>query len=104
MFERKKPRYCSRGVAEEIPMELQIFLWSALEQQRELHDMDYLQIFQLQVEEAGTLSIHYSQEQPEYEQVYVLVGVGADMPEVNGTKLYVIDDETHITMVFPEER
>lgn len=104
MFEREKPRYCSRGVAEEIPMELQRFLWSILEQQKSLHDMDYLQIFQLQVDEAGTLYIHYSQEQPEYEQGYILVGVGADMPEVNGKKLYVIDDETHITMVFPEER
>lgn len=104
MFEREKPRYCSRGVAEEIPMELQLFLWSILEQQKNLHEMDYLQIFQLQVDEEGTLYIHYSQEQPEYEQGYVLVGVGADMPEVNGKKLYVIDDETHITMVFPEER
>ena len=104
MFEREKPRYCSRGVAEELPLELQAFLWTILEQQKQLHDMDYLQIFQLQVDVEGTLHIHYSQEQPQYHQDYALTMVGADMPEVHGKKLYVIDDETHITMVFPEER
>ena len=60
MFEREKPRYCSRGVAEELPIELQAFLWTILEQQKGLHDMDYLQVFQLQVDEEGTLSIHYT--------------------------------------------
>lgn len=68
MFEPHKPRYCTRGIADELPLELQGFLWNILEQQKELHEMDYLQVFRLEVDEEGTLWTHYSQEQPPYEK------------------------------------
>lgn len=32
MFEQETPRYCTRGIAGEVPLELQFFLWTILEQ------------------------------------------------------------------------
>ena len=104
MFERNKPRYCTRGIAERVPMELQLFMWAALEQEQKSHDMDYLQVFQLRLDREGTLWIDYKQEQPEQNQTYALTAVGEGIPEdLNGKKIFVIDDETHITMLFAEE-
>ncbi len=104
MFEQEKPRYCTKGISENVPMELQLFLWAALEQERQSHDMDYLQVFRLKLDEEGTLWIDYIQEQPERKQTYALTDVGNEIPEeLNGRKIFVMDDETHITMLFAEE-
>lgn len=104
MFEETKPRYCTRSIAEELPLELQILLWRILEQQRELHEMDYLQVFQLNLDAEGTLRMDYCQEQPAYEQSYTMSAEGIEHTKaLNRKKIFVIDDETHITMLFAEE-
>lgn len=65
--------------------------------------MDYLQVFRLEVDGEGNLHIHYGQEQPEHKKTYSLTTIGAKMPEVNGRKIYIIDDGTHVTMLLVEE-
>ena len=45
MFEPNKPRYLTRGVDAEIPLEIQLFLWEAIDNMPE--PKDYLQIFEL---------------------------------------------------------
>ncbi len=103
MFESTKDRYLTRGIAREIPMDLQIFLWGIIEREKTRHEMDYLQVFRLEIDGEGNLHVHYDQERPEHHRTYSLAMVGADMPEVDGKKIYVIDDETHVTMLLAEE-
>jgi hypothetical protein len=43
MFEPNKPRYLTRGVDLEIPLEIQLFLWTAIDNMPE--PKDYLQVF-----------------------------------------------------------
>lgn len=103
MFELTKRRYLTRGVAREIPMELQAFLWGIIEKEKSRHELDYLQVFRLEVDGEGNLHVHYSQEQPEHEKTHSLATIGAKMPEINGRKIYIIDDGTHVTMLLAEE-
>ncbi len=104
MFERTKDRYVTRGIMEQVPMELQMFLWHVLEQGQSHHGMDCLQVFKLRIDEAQNLHVHHSQERPGCQKTYSLAGVGADMPAgLDGKKIYAIDDGTHVTMLFASE-
>ncbi len=93
MFTNK--RYLSRGVDDTIPIELQLFLCTCIDQLPE--PCDYLQIFDL--EQVGNMqSITHRSEQPEYRKVYLLP---SDNPITE--KLYVIDDNGHSTMILASE-
>jgi len=96
MFEPEKKCYLTRGVDETIPVELQLFMWEAID--RMPQPRDYLQVFNLSVENSLQCIIHKS-EQPEYEMKYIL-------PTVEKTviaKIYVIDSEEYCTMLLAEE-
>ncbi len=96
MFEKEKGRYLTRGVDLEIPLEIQIFMWEAIDKMPE--SKDYLQVFRLSVEN-GLQVVHHTSEEPEYEMIYIL-------PTVTKTvtaKVYVIDDGEHCTMLLAEE-
>lgn len=80
MFERTKDRYVTRGIMEQVPMELQMFSWHVLEQGQSHHGMDCLQVFKPQIDEEQNLHAHHSQERPGCQKTYSLAGVGADMP------------------------
>lgn len=103
MFELTKGRYLTRGVEREIPMELQAFLWGIIEKEKPCHELDYLQVFRLEVDGEGNLHVHYSQEQPDQHRTYSLATVGANIPGVDGKKIYVIDDGENVTMLLAEE-
>lgn len=93
MFNNK--RYISRGVNDSIPLELQLFMWTCIDQLPE--ERDNLQIFTL--EQVGTMqSITHMQEQPEYKKVYL---IQSEKPIVE--KIYAIDDSTHSTMLLSSE-
>ena len=96
MFEPEKKRYLTRGVDETIPVELQLFMWQAIDQMPQ--PKDYLQVFRLSVEN-GLQVIHHSSEQPEFEMTYILATVDTHINE----KVYVIDDGEHCTMILAEE-
>lgn len=93
-FENK--RFVTKGVAEQVSPLLQIFMWRCID------DMpapkDYLQVFKLSIED-GTQKIKHIQEQPEYKAEYL---IKSDAPLFVG-KIFVIDDETHSTMLLAEE-
>ena len=96
MFEPEKKRYLTRGVDETIPLEIQIFLWAAIDNMP--NPKDYLQVFKLSVEN-GLQVIHHTSEQPEFDMTYVL-------PTVENTvnaKVYCIDSEEYCTMLLAEE-
>lgn len=89
-------RFITKGVMENIDPLLQIFMWDCIE--KIPLQKDYLQVFEL-AKENEKLKITHSQEQPEYKKEYLL---RTDAPFYVG-KVFIIDDETHITMLLAEE-
>lgn len=96
MFEPEKKRYFTRGVDEIIPAELQLFMWEAINHMPE--PKDYLQVFELSVEN-GLQCIHHKSEQPAYEMTYILPTVESAVT----AKIYCIDSDTYCTMLLAEE-
>jgi hypothetical protein len=96
MFEPNKPRYLTRGVDAEIPLEIQLFLWEAIDNMPE--PKDYLQIFELTKVNDMQCILHKS-EQPEYSMTYILTTT----EKLAETKIYVIESEEYCTMLLAEE-
>lgn len=96
MFEKSKKRYLTRGVDSEILLDIQIFMWEAVDKMPE--PKDYLQVFRL-TEQNGLQVIHHTSEQPEYEMTYILPTVTKAIT----AKVYIIDDGEHCTMLLAEE-
>ena len=96
MFEPNKPRYLTRGVDAEIPLEIQLFLWNAIDHMPE--PKDYLQVFRLS-DVNGLQVIEHTAEQPEYKMQYILTQI--EKPVI--AKIYCIDSEEYCTMLLAEE-
>lgn len=90
----KNAKYLTRGVQSEIPIELQLFMWSCIEA---VPEPDYLQIFRLEPMKTMQKIIH-EQEQPEYLKEYLL-----KLYDPITAKVYVIDSDTYSTMLLAEE-
>lgn len=96
MFEKSKGRYLTRGVNNEISLALQIFMWNRIDELSE--PRDYLQVFDLSATESGLQKIVHRQEQPAFEMTYI---IPTDKPITS--KVYIIDDSDHCTMLLAEE-
>jgi hypothetical protein len=103
IFDKKQPKYITRGVQSEISIELQMILWNMVSSVP--YEKDYLQVFKLScgVKDGKKMQvIKHSQEQPQYETIFTYF---CDHP-VN-TKLYCIDDDDdnggHSTLLLSEE-
>ena len=94
MFSGK--RFVKRGIAEKVPLELQMIMWNIIDTMDE--QKDYLQVFDLS-EENGKQKIVHSQEQPEYMKEY-LFETGTPFLYA---KIFIIDAVTHSTMLFNYE-
>ena len=88
-------RYITKGVQENISLELQFFMWDCIDN---LSDpKDYLQVFNLSV--VGSLQrITHTSENPEYKMEYL---IPSEKPIAE--KIYIIDDGDHSTMLLAEE-
>ena len=89
------PKFITKGVSENIPPPLQFLLWELIHNIPV--DKDYLQVFCLSVDN-GRQRIKHTQEVPEYSNEYVL-----DIDKPITAKIFVIDDETHSTMLMNYE-
>ena len=100
MFHGK--RFATRGVIDNVPVGVQMFLWSLLDNlaAKRIVELDYLQVFELLPIDGGGQKIIHHQEVPEYKAVYQFDKVVSPL----NIKLYVIDDECYCTMLLPEER
>ena len=96
MFERSKGRYLTRGIDAEIPLDIQIFMWEAVDNMPE--PKDYLQVFNLSVEN-GLQVIKHTSEQPKFDMTYILTA----LTKAVTAKVYIIDDGNHCTMLLAEE-
>ena len=90
------PRYCTRGISETVPLLTQIILWDLIDSM-EVEKKDYLQVFRLTTD-SKTQHVTHTQEQPHYERK---LEFRTDNPIT--AKIFVIDDETHTTMLLAEE-
>ena len=86
----KNKRFTTRGVAEEVPLLLQMIMWNLIDDMPPLKD--YLQVFECTVF-GGKQKITHIQEEPEYKKEYL---IQTDAPFFIG-KIFVIDDETYST-------
>ena len=98
MFNGKK--YVSRQANEIVPIEIQILMWSMIDELKYKMELDYLQIFRLKKKENGVI-IEHEQEVPPYKEQYELqqshVSIEHDI------KIYVIDSIDYSTMILAEE-
>ncbi|MCR1825078.1 DUF960 domain-containing protein [Terrisporobacter muris] len=95
-------RYISRGINDEIPIDVQIFMWQLIEELKDtIGDADCLQVFTISTvdESENTIRIIHSQEVPEYKKIWIFE---ASEP-CNEEKIFVIDDGSHSTMLLAEE-
>ena len=90
------PRYSTRGISETVPILTQIILWNCIDSMK-TERKDYLQVFKL-VANGTNQQITHSQEEPDYERTFTFP---TDEPIT--AKIFVIDDETHTTMLLAEE-
>ena len=94
MFENQ--HYCTKGIAENVPLLTQIIIWGLIDSMK-ISEKDYLQVFKLTAENKMQRIVH-SQEQPPYEKTHEF-----RIDSTVTAKIYVIDDETHTTMLLAEE-
>ena len=95
----KNTRYVTKGISNEIPLHLQLILWDLIDTM-EVEEKDYLQVFKLSQEDHKQKVTHI-QEEPEYEKIHFFHRI-PDTPIVT-TKIFIIDDETHSTMLLSNE-
>ena len=93
-------RYMTKGISSEIPFYIQSLMWIMINSM-EINKKDYLQIFELSKTVAdGKIFQKIIHRQPEYKKSITVLANEKDVIE---KKVYVIDDETHCTMLLAEE-
>ncbi len=88
-------RYLTRGVADEIPLELQLFMWSCIDKLPE--ERDYFQVFKFE-NLNGIQKITHFFEQPKYHMEYLIT---TENPIT--AKVYIIDSNKYSTMLLASE-
>ncbi len=74
MFDENTPRYLSRDTAEYIPTEIHMFLYRIIENLKEKKQLDYLQVFELELaEDESILKIRHKQEEPKHDELHFMV-------------------------------
>lgn len=91
-------RYLTRGVNEQIPIDLQLFCWKCYEEAKTTGNYDYLQVFELKPIGEDTQQIEHRQEVPEYKQIYYLNSINPIQE-----KIFIIDEEEYVMMLLAEE-
>ena len=99
-----KDKYMTNTIQENLPVELQIFLWECIENLiRQDIELDYLQIFVISSDKK-TISILHSQEQPiPFENRYESLNEVIAGLITENLKIYVIDNIEYSTMLFANE-
>ena len=96
-------KYLTQGVQADIPTAIQIAMWNMIEAklQESGRELDYLQVFNLSslVEDGRKYQrIEHNQEVPKFKYS---IKLELDSPVTS--KVFVIDDKTHVTMLLAQE-
>ena len=89
--------YITRGIQCEVPLILQLFMWSMIER-IDVH-RDYLQIFRLKPTENNKVIIEHEQEQPKYESKVIVDKVALE----RNIKVYIVIENEYMTMMLADE-
>lgn len=92
-----KERYLTRGVSNKIPFEIQLLMWSMIEELKV--NKDYLQVFEVKPINDNLLKIEHRQEIPKYKKEIIVRNIGINSKE----KIFVIDEGEYSTMMLSEE-
>lgn len=94
-------KYTTKGINESLPYEMQVFLWHLVDVRVSDESIitDYLQVFDITPSHENAVVIVHSQEEPEKIEKIVLNGIYIDEP----CKIFVIDDISHVTMLYSFE-
>ncbi len=86
-------RYITRGISEQVPLELQLFMWGEIDRLARTTDtLDYLQVFELRVKE-NHLELEHRQEVPDYKKTHKLKLLEG-YRTLDKMKIFVIDSMT----------
>ncbi|WP_195346671.1 DUF960 family protein [Paraclostridium sordellii] len=89
--------YITRGIQYEVPVLLQVSMWSMIEQIN-IH-RDYLQIFRLKPTSTNKVIIEHAQEQPKYESKVIVDKVTLE----GNIKVYIVIENEYMTMMLADE-
>lgn len=85
---KKIERYMTRGIQANVPLEIQLFLWEfQTEIRKNNKEIDYLQIYDLTIEEEQQ-KIKHTSEEPEYEKEYAI-----QVEEPITAMIFIIEDD-----------
>ena len=92
----------TKGINNKVPLSLQIIIWSQIDKiVASKISVDYLQVFTFEKRENKLVLIHH-QEEPIYRNE-IQFEMKDEFQNLVNTKIYVIDDLTHCTMLFASE-
>ena len=102
MFEPEN-RYVTCGISDELPGEIQMMLWLAIDSVRVITDskLDYLQVFSFR-RLGDTFEITHKQEEPDMVHTHH-TKYKDEYENLLSEKVFVIDDGDHSTMLFAYE-
>ena len=96
-------RYITRGINEQVPVNLQMLLWDKVDRVvSSTLPADYLQMFTFEKTKENKLLIYHKQEQPMLEASFE-IPLNSQNEKLIGKKVYIIDDIDHSTMLFADE-
>lgn len=104
MFDTPENRYITRGVYEQVPKEMQLRCWQLIDvkAKQEEVQIDYLQIFEFnRDDQRRTITIIHRQEEPFFID-YHECRITDALANFQIKKLWVIEDQTHQTMLLEE--
>lgn len=100
MFEKGKSRYATQQIASNVSVEIQVLLWRIMDSRRNNQEsLDYLQVFHLQ-RSGDRQRITNKQEQPPMEMV---VQLELKESQPIDTTIWIMDDDSHCIMLFPND-
>ena len=105
MFDTQENCYITKGVNEQVPKEIQLRCWKLIDEKvKQLEiQLDYLQIFEFNRDDhRKTINITHRQEEPFFID-YHECRITKELTDFQVRKLWIIDDQTHQTMLLPEE-
>jgi hypothetical protein len=95
-------RYMTKGISEQVPLELQLFMWSEIDKLvLRSESVDYLQVFEISIKE-NYIELEHRQEVPSYQKIHKLKRLKDD-DALDQVKIFVIDDIDHSTMLLAIE-
>lgn len=100
MFKDKSKRYMTRTIEETVHAEIQMILWNLIDEQGKAgKELDYLQVFELEVTE-GRQRIVHRQEMPERKREWIYTLQYTTPIEQT---IWCIDSEAYKIMLLPSE-